>query len=88
MKKLLIILCLAFLFGCTTTKPSSPVIVDKKVYIDSSMLVPCPLLEVTTIFTIEEALLENIDLFLKYALCARKQDDSIKLLKEFGNIKE
>lgn len=87
MKKLLMILIFPILTGCAMFK-DTPVITEKTVNIPTEALQSCSLLENASITTIEEALLENIELYKLYAICARKQDDSVKLIKKFANIKE
>lgn len=82
MKRLLIILMLFILVGCGATVPKG--ILTKTIHIDSILLEPCALLDVTNITTADDAVRENIDLYGKYAICAKKQDNSIILLKQFS----
>ena len=87
MKYLLIILTLLMLAGCPGTM-NTPGIIERQVHVDSKMLEACEPINSTTVLTIDDVLRENISLYGKYAICARKQDDSIKLIKQFGSIKE
>jgi len=64
------------------------VITEKIVKVPAEALQSCALLEKTVILSVDEALMENIELYKNYAICARKQDDSIKLIKKFANIEE
>lgn len=83
--KYFVILLASLLIGCTSAPVAT--IVDKKVHIDSAVLEPCALIPNTKINSIEDVLLENIDLYTLYATCAKKQDNSVLIIKEFGNIK-
>lgn len=85
MKKLLSILALVLLTACTTPVTT---FADKQVHVDSKYLETCALLQDQQLLTPEEALINNLDLITAYALCARKQDDSIKVIKKLANIKE
>jgi aspartate 1-decarboxylase len=80
MKKILYILLL--LAGCST----QPAIysLDNKLNIDPKLLQECEILPYKKINTIDQVLLENIDLYEKYAICARQQHDSISILKELN----
>lgn len=86
--KYIVVLFTAFLLsGCLgTTKP--PGIVERQVQVDSKMLEACEPLNTTSVDSVEDVLRENISLYSKYSICARKQDDSIKLIKSFSGIKE
>lgn len=87
MKYLLILITVLMLSGCPGTM-NTPGIIQKQVHVDSKMLEACEPIGTTTIVTIDDVLRENISLYGKYAICARKQDDSIKLIKSFADIKE
>lgn len=88
MKKLLIAaMLLISLTGCAFFK-GMPIITERSVNIPPEALQSCPLLEHTSVITVDDVLLENIELYKQYAVCARKQDDSVKLIKKFANIKE
>lgn len=82
--KLLPIILVVLLVGCGTKQ----VIPVKSIYVDSTITQPCETLEDTPVFTAEDISKENITLYGKYAVCARKQDDSAKLIKKLANIKE
>ena len=87
MKKLFLIACLLILTGCANWnfyKNSEPVIVDKQINFDPKLLQPCATLVNTPILVIEDLLLENLELYKQYALCARKQQDSINILQQLG----
>ena len=87
MRYILVLFMSFMLSGCLgTTKP--PGIVERQVQVDSKMLEACTALDTAPIFSIEDVLRENISLYSMYAICARKQDDSIKLIKSFAGIKE
>ncbi len=89
MKRLLISLMLCFsLSGCWITfgTPAGPTITDKIVKIDPSALERClPQKPLTDPDQLLEISLANMDI---YAQCVNKQDNSIKLLKQFSNYKE
>ena len=89
MKYLLIIILSIFLQSCASTK-TVPTIQDAKpVQIDSVILQQCPKLsEDVKVSTFEDILTVYGDLATKYGLCANKQADSVKLLKQFGGIKD
>lgn len=91
MKNLVIILCFTLLSGCALfekTKNSEAVVTDSAVQVDPKALVPCPKLPNNVVTLTEEIMYENIELYKQYALCARKQDDSIRIIKRFANIKD
>ena len=89
MKHLLVALCFPFLTGCAFLDYfRDPVITERVVKVPIEALQSCALLEKTVLNTVDEALIENIELYKNYTICARKQDDSIKLIKKFANIKE
>lgn len=83
MKYLILIIALA-IAGCGH---SSPVLVTP-MHIDSALIQPCQHLDNTEVSTVDDILRENMVLYEKYAICSRKQDDSIKLIKKLANIKE
>jgi len=85
MKKLLIICVLLILAGCNHNPVVNP---DRQIRVDSTLLLPCAALPNKRINIIDEALLENLELYEAYALCSNKQDTSIKVIKELANIKE
>ena len=89
MKTFLIIILSIFLQSCGTTK-EMPVIHEAKVIrIDSGALQYCHALsEDIKIITFEDVVTVYGDLATKYGICANKQADSIKLLKQFGGIKD
>lgn len=78
------------LSGCIFPKiPEGPVIAEAKpVQIEKEVLTPCSLLKENILFeTFDDVRFEYSDLAVKYAECASKQNNSIKLLKTFGGIK-
>lgn len=83
MKYLILILVLV-IAGCGH---NSPVLVAP-MHIDSAIIQPCQPLETSEVMTVDDVLRENVSLYEKYAICSRKQDDSIKLIKKLANIKE
>lgn len=90
MKYILSILIAIFLFGCSAPpKRVKPVITqDKVVRVDQKALEACALLsENVLIVTFEDMLRVYSDVATAYGVCAEKQNSSIKLIKEFGNIK-
>lgn len=89
MKIILSIILSIFLTSCTwQTKPEPVIEPTKVVKIDKAILLPCDLLKEDVILaTFPDILVAYSDIATKYADCAGKQNNSIKLLKEFGNIK-
>ena len=93
MKKLILcgLLCLPLFTGCAfldcLKKPDPQIPPTRVINIDPKLLQACATLNKQPVATVEDVLLENIDLYGQYALCARKQDDSVRALKEIGNIK-
>lgn len=87
MKTFLTIILAIFLQSCAATK-TVPVIRDAKVVqIDRAVLELCPLLdEKVNVTTFNDIILVYGDLATKYSICANKQADSAKLLKQFGGI--
>jgi len=63
---------------------SNPVLVTP-MHVDSAIIQPCQPLEKSEVRTVDDVLRENISLYEKYAICSRKQDDSIKLIKKLAN---
>ena len=86
--KIIYALVLVFILtGCSIfrkhTEPT--VIAPQTVNFDSEVLVPCKGLDPK----VQTGTFEDIyaDLVTSYVICANKQSTSIKLLKQFGNIK-
>jgi hypothetical protein len=88
MKNLLasIFICV-HLSGCVwNAKPDIPVITPKVVHIDARAYERCePLRPLSNPDELLQISLANMEI---YSQCVRKQDNSIKLLKEFANYKE
>jgi hypothetical protein len=78
-----------FLVACACTKtPDIPGITPKVVNIDTTALEQCPTLnEDIQVSTFDQFILVYGDLATQYGKCANKQASSVKLLKQFGNIK-
>ena len=80
-----------FLTGCSWfKKPDKPFVPpDTKVNIDTKVLEPCSLLkEDIKLTTFDEYLLVEYPQIVKqYTDCAIKQSNSVKLIKQLGNIK-
>lgn len=90
MKIIPIIILSIFLSGCIfPVKPDEPSMPPAKpVAIDKAALEPCALLKEDIVLTsFPDLLVVYSDTATKYAECAKKQSNSIKLLKEFGGIK-
>lgn len=89
MKFIPILFLSIFLVACTPPKIPEPVIEPAKVVtIDPAALESCALLdENAKLASFSDILAVYGDLATKYADCANKQRTSVKLLKEFGNIK-
>lgn len=89
MKIILSIILSIFLTSCSwPTKPEPVIEPAKVVKIDKAALLSCDLLKEDVILaTFPDILVAYSDIATKYADCANKQNSSIKLLKEFGNIK-
>jgi hypothetical protein len=70
-------------------KKIEPVIDSTKtVRVDPRILEPCPLLgEDISINTFEDVLVAYSTLGEKYAICAGKHLDGVRVIKELGNIK-
>lgn len=89
MRLLLILLVSIGLFGCDSlSKKPDAIISEKVVRIDPKALIPCKELTVVTENSFEAVLASSIANAEIYLDCRTKQDTSIKLLKEFANIKE
>lgn len=89
MGRLISMLVFCLLTACATVPDAIVPPPEKVVKIDPSALKRCQrLLELPINATYEEFLVTSIKNFELAADCARKQDLSIKLLKEFANIKE
>lgn len=86
MKIILSAILSVFLLGCAHHEVIPPP--DRVVDIDPKLLLQCELLnEDVKIASFDDILGEYATLSTKYGICANKQADSIKLLKQFGNIK-
>jgi len=74
-----------FLFGCAHHEIVPP---DRVVDIDPKLLQHCDLLNSDVkVVSFNDVISEYAALTTKYGVCANKQADSVKLLKQFGNIK-
>lgn len=89
MKYLWVFLISMGLLGCAA-KPLKPdaIITEKIVHVDPRALIPCKDLTLVDEPTFEAVLLSSIANAEIYLDCRNKQDISIKLLKEFANIKD
>lgn len=92
MKIILIVLLSIFLTGCgffeNLRKQDPPVVAPQVVNIDKSALEQCAFLkEDLVIKNFQDSLNAYGELATLYANCANKQATSVKLLKQFGNIK-
>ena len=89
MKFIPIIFLSILLTGCPWPLKSEPAIEPAKtVKIEKAALEQCSLLqEDIVLVTFPDLLVAYSDIATKYADCAGKQKTSVKLLKEFGNIK-
>lgn len=90
MKLFAVLLLTLALGGCGLFKKKIDPVVDstKVVKVDPRILEACPLLaENITITTFEEVLVAYSSLGEKYAICANKHKDGVKVIKELGNIK-
>jgi PBP1b-binding outer membrane lipoprotein LpoB len=89
--KIILILILSFLLqGCAFLdyfkKHDEPVIAVQPANIDSATYELCDLLsESLVINTFEDGLIAYGDLATKYSKCAKKQSNSVVLLKKFAN---
>lgn len=83
----IILICLA-LQACGHFEQVPAITINKVVKIEKEALEPCGLLtEAVVVNTFEDGLIAYGDLAARYGACANKQNTSIKLLKQFGNIK-
>ena len=88
MKMLLVILLLA---GCATAPIPDAVLPPstKQVHLEPRLLEPCEALNNLYLTNSwEDVLTITVNNFEKYSACAKKQENSIKLLKKFSNYKE
>ena len=87
MKKYILILVI-LLSGCSVFCPKPPEIdpniIGNRITIDPKLL---QLINKSGVKDTKEVLMEDLDVYGKYGLCARKQRDSIKALKLLGDIK-
>lgn len=83
--RLLALLVISLLIGCTT--PVKPIIAQE-VKLNEANYSICEPIPYTEISSLEEILLENLELYKMYAICAKKQADSVTLLKKFSNVQE
>jgi hypothetical protein len=89
MKTLWILLIAIGLAGCATKSTLPDAIVSEKVVrVDPRALIPCIDLTKASEPTFESLLQSAIDNAEIYLDCRNKQDASIKLLKEFANVKD
>jgi hypothetical protein len=89
MKILWILLIAIGLAGCATKSTIPDVIISEKViHVDPRALIPCKDLTTASEATFEAVLQSAIDNAEIYLDCRNKQNTSIKLLKEFANIKD
>ena len=85
MKIILAVTLSLFLLGCAHHEVIPG---DKIVDIDPKLLQPCDLLnENVKITSFSDVIAEYGILSTAYGVCANRQADSIKLLKQFGNLK-
>ncbi len=90
MKIILSLILSFFLIGCASTVKDVPPVLPEStvVHIDPRVLQPCDLLpEDIQVASFDDVISVYANISSMYALCALKQADSIKLLKQFGNIK-
>lgn len=89
MKYILILALIIGLAGCETlSKKPDAIITEKVVHIDPRALIPCQPLQIVTEPTFEAVIATTVTNAEIYLDCRNKQDTSIKLLKEFANIKD
>lgn len=91
MKYLWVLLVSIGLLGCSgIPKKPDAIISEKIIHIDPRVLIPCK--DLTTIPDNDKSFEALIDSAVRnaeiYLDCRNKQNDSIKLLKEFANIKD
>lgn len=89
MKYLWVLLVSIGLLGCAAN-PVNPnaIISEKVVHVDPRVLIPCDDLIIADAPTFEAVLTASIANAEIYLDCRNKQNVSIKLLKEFANIKD
>jgi hypothetical protein len=81
-----LILCLALFLGACDIFPKKPdVPIYKPIRVEATLLEECPTLDTKPIIKIDDVLLENISLYEQYAVCSKKQSDSVRALKEITN---
>jgi hypothetical protein len=89
MKSVLVLLLLLGLYGCAEVpKKPDAIIPEKVVRIDPRALIPCQELTLITENSFDAVLASSIANAEIYLDCRNKQNASIKLLKEFANIKD
>jgi hypothetical protein len=91
MKFIPILILSIFLTGCALFKKEEPTVIlptTQVVHINPEVLTECSLLDTEILVpTFESAVAAYSNVTALYAVCANKQTISIKLLKQFGNIK-
>jgi len=93
MNKLILLVCFTMLTGCASIKESicdKPILpAEKIIHVDPKLLESCkPLLESTNSSpSFEDYLLLTGDNAIAYSDCKRKQEDSIKFIKEVSGWK-
>ena len=90
MKVIPVLILSIALSGCGffTKKQENPIIVDKTINIDKSYLEPCNLLDENLVVkTFEDGVEAYAMLGKEYSYCAKKQNNSILIIKKLGNIK-
>ena len=87
-KYLLVLLILLNITGCSSIPSSTPsTLGGRSVSIDPKLLQACPLLTVSNNTDPSTVLLDYLDLFKQYGICASMQDTSINALKLIGENK-
>lgn len=77
------------MIGCASLDEMPVVDAAKPVKIDPAVLTLCPMLkEDIKIFSFDDVVTVYGDLATAYGVCANKQADSVKLLKQMGGIKD
>ena len=89
MKNLILVLTM-LVAGCTwPTKPDPVIDTVKKVNIDGANLQPCSRLpETINIVSFDDLVTIYGGLATQYAICAKKHQSNIVLIKKLGNINE
>jgi hypothetical protein len=86
MRRFLAILLLISLIGCATPIKPIPIITPNVINLDARSLESCsPLLQQGLSASFEDLLVTDIANIELYTDCKNKQENSIKLLKEFAN---